>query len=526
MEIRVRPSDFVQAILKLNGKPFSLKGRDWLIPIYDGDYKRIIMYTGRQVEKSTTIAGHLLSRTLLIPYFQALYVAPTSEQAKIFAHQKLDPFIRESEVIRRYYKSSELTDRVFEKEFRNGSRIMLGYAYLNPDRLRGRSADALYIDEIQDFITDEIPVLEETLSHSVHKYRVFAGTPKHLQSAIEFYWRISTQTEWVIKCEGCGKWNILDERNVKREGLSCAYCGALLNVRNGEWADAFPGAKFYGIRIPQLIVPWVDWEDLWDKYTRYPRQKFYNEVLAKSYDSAQNAINKEDLLGACGEHENSEERFDHVEYNRAPMYMGIDYAATQTATGSYTVVVIGGFVHNKFKVAYMKRYEGQEAEFQNVIADVVRLAQKFSVKRVAADWGVGSGGANAVIRSELAKLRGNNPMENVWEFYYSANLKELVKWDKQSMKFIVSRTDSITNLFLRIKERKVEFPKASTWQAYMEDFLNVFVDYNERTGRIFYNKEPNKSDDFVHALNFALIAALIDRGELTPIIAKISESDF
>lgn len=523
--VLIRPSEFVQTILKLNGKPFSLAGRDWLFPIYDGDLKRVIMYTGRQVEKSTTLAGHMLSRVLLIPYFQALYVAPTSEQAKIFAHQKLDPFIRESEFISKYFKGPNLTDRVFEKEFKNGSRIMLGYAYLNPDRLRGRSADALYIDEIQDFITDEIPVLEEILSHSVHKYRIFAGTPKHMQSAIEFYWRLSTQTEWVVKCGSCGRWNVLDERNIRPAGLSCAYCESLLDVRRGEWADANPGASFYGVRIPQLIVPWMDWQDIWDKYTRYPRKKLFNEVLAKPYDVAQNALLRDDIFRACGSHDNTEQ-FEHVEYNFAPMYLGIDYAATQSETGSYTVVVIGGLVNNRFRVAYMKRYQGEEAELQNVIQDVLRLAQKFAVRRIAADWGVGSGGANAVLRTELSKLRGTPALDNVWEFYYSANLKELIKWDKRGMKFIVSRTDSLTNLFLRIKEGKVEFPRAATWQPYMEDFLNVFVDYNDKTGRIYYNKEPNKSDDFVHALNFALLAALIDAGELKPVIAKVSESDF
>jgi hypothetical protein len=521
--IKVKPSQFVQAVLTLNGQPFSLEGRDWLIPIYDGDLPYVLMYTGRQVEKSTTLAGHMLSRVLLIPYFQALYVAPSSEQAKVFAHQKLEPFIKNSKLISTQFVSTKLVNRVFEKEFTNGSRIMLGYAFLNADRIRGKSADALYLDEIQDMLADNIPVIEETMSHSHYGYKLYAGTPKHKQSTIEYYWNKSTQTEWAVKCEHCGKWNIPDESNLSPDGLICGRCHSPLNVRNGVWVDKNPNAEFYGVHISQLIVPWIRWRDIWWKYNNYPRAKFYNEVLGLSYDEASYSLTLDDLIRASEDYDMLQ-AYDPVFLNYGHTYMGIDWAATSAETGSYTAVVIGAFINGKFKVVYMKRYRGVESEISRVLDDLTRLAIEFRVKRIGADWGVGSGGANAILRGRVAQYHGDelDPLDWLWEFYYSSNLRPLVKWDSQGRKFILNRTESITNIVLKIKERKIAMPKFSSWQDYSEDFLNIFLEYNSRTGKSTYNKPVGKSDDFVHALNFAYTTALIDIGELNPTIARVS----
>lgn len=520
---KIKPSQFVQSVLRLNGQPFSLEGREWLYPIYDGAIKHMLLYTGRQVEKSTTLAGHMLSRVLLIPHFQALYVAPSSEQAKIFAHQKLDPFINTSEVIKKYYTSTKLVNRVFEKEFTNHSRIMLAYALLDADRIRGRSADALYLDEVQDMVSENIPIIEETLGHSRYKYKLYAGTPKHKQSPIEYYWNISTQTDWFVKCTSCGSWNLPGEEHITPGGLVCKKCGAKLDVRNGEWVDLNPNSQVYGLHISQLIVPWVDYSDIWWKFNNYPRSKFYNEVLGRSYDEANYSISVQDLMAASGDYTIQTE-FVPSKYNYQGTYMGIDYSATTTDTGSYTVVAIGVFYNGKFRIIYMHRYMGLESDFNNVIEDVVRLAQKYRVKRIGADWGVGSGGANAQIRGFLSNLRGTDPMEELWEFYYSHNLKPFVKWDRESGKFILNRTESITNLILRIKERKIEFPKFEEWQDYAQDFLNIYLDFNPKTNKTFYNKAIGKPDDFVHAVNFAYVSALIDVGELKPTIGKVAGS--
>ena len=94
------------------------------------------------------------------------------------------------------------------------------YAFLNADRARGIPAYALFIDELQDILGDNIPVIEQCLSHAPEQWKqyVYAGTPKSLDNIIETYWSShSTQNEWVVPhdCkggEGGRFWNVLGRR--------------------------------------------------------------------------------------------------------------------------------------------------------------------------------------------------------------------------------------------------------------------------------------------------------------------------
>lgn len=513
IQARIKPSRFAESILYLNGHPFSLEGRDYLRKVHDGQFTSIVLRTARQVEKSTTLAVHMLTRALLIPYFTALYITPSSKQTRAFSAQKLTPFIKTSDFIQKYFFDSSCTDRVFEKSFTNGSRIILDYVYLTPDRIRGISADALYLDEIQDIVSDHIPVLEETLSHSTKKWRIYAGTPKRYQNTIEYYWNKSSQTDWLIKCDSCGYWNIPGEKNISKKGLVCARCGAPLDPRNGEWVNAKSDYEFKGIHISQLIVPWMSWEEIWRKYTDYPTAKFYNEVLGLPYEDATRPITFEDIVAACEQYPMLS-TYDGRMFRGEPLYAGIDYApgtqeGEQTA---YTVLVIGGFAGDEFKVVFAKRYKGLESDLSHIVEDVARLASQYRIAKIGADWGVGSGGANQFLRKAL-----NSP-DRVVEFYYSSNQKELIKWDWKGYKYILNRTEAMSTLMLRIKAKKVRFPNYQEWEPFAQDFLNIYQDYSQTTGRMLYDHEG--PDDAFHATLYAYFVALLDKGLLDRGISK------
>src|SRR6185369_4131171 len=70
---------------------------------------------------------------------------------------------------------------------------------------RGIPADFILIDEFQDILLENIPVIEECASHSEHKLFCYSGTPKSMDNAIEYYFsRFSTQNEWVVPCRAHG----------------------------------------------------------------------------------------------------------------------------------------------------------------------------------------------------------------------------------------------------------------------------------------------------------------------------------
>ena len=156
------------------------------------------MKTGRQVEKSTTQSNRHIAYSCLIPFFRSVYVSPTAKQTRVFSNDRLKKTIDTSPFIKKYFVDHTTTDQVFEKSFTNRSVIFLGYAYHSADSMRGLSADMMNIDEYQDILSDNIPVLREILFASEYKIFMATGTPKTFDNHLEKLWQDSTQNIWLI----------------------------------------------------------------------------------------------------------------------------------------------------------------------------------------------------------------------------------------------------------------------------------------------------------------------------------------
>lgn len=324
----VSPSEFTETAIQIadagETHNFAFKDRPYLKRIYDTAEQRVLLKCGRQVEKSTTIGNKIVAYSCLNNHFRSLFVAPSAEQAKVFSNDRIADVITMSPSVRAY-TNTVLTNAVFHKKFINYSQIRLRYAYLTADRVRGIPADLITIDEIQDILVDNIPVIEECASHSDWKLFIYSGTPKSLDNTLEHYWaNFSTQNEWVVPCERHGTpnnasswhWNVLDEDNIGKTGLVCDKCKQPINPYHpmAQWAALNPRTdtnydkiSFEGYRIPQLMVPWIvnsaeGWASLLGKLERYPRQKLYNEVLGISYDSGTRPLTRGQLKACCKDH--------------------------------------------------------------------------------------------------------------------------------------------------------------------------------------------------------------------------------
>lgn len=174
------------------------------------------------------------------------------------------------------------------------------------------------IDELQDILTDNIPIIEECASHSPFKIFMYSGTPKSLDNPLEWYWQeFSTQNEWVVPCHrhtiqtpgGLSKvyWNVLGENNIGPESLVCDRCEKPISAADSmaQWASMNPNIinlipkPYEGFRIPQIMVPWISWDEIIQKQTTYSRPKFHNEVLGLSYDTGTRPLTRQDLIDNC-----------------------------------------------------------------------------------------------------------------------------------------------------------------------------------------------------------------------------------
>jgi len=505
----MRPSKWVEDNVQLRGSPFSFEGREYLRPIYDSPYQKRFLKAGRQVEKTTSLCNIGLSEMYGKPYTNALYVSSSATQTSVFSTSVVKAMLMESpSLLGSWYKpgSSIFTDKVYEKQFTNNSRMYFRYAFLTADRVRGISARLLEIDEIQDILTKNMPVMEECTSHFMHdRIWVYSGTPKTFENAIEFYWRRTTQKEWVVKCVSCNHWNILGEANVREAGLSCEKCTKLIDPRFGQWARfGEKDAEFDGYRISQLMVPWGVWKEIWIKYKTYPRQQFYNEVLGLSCETASSVISQIDLMraAALGGWPMFTSR-PKTRYYQA-LFGGVDWGA---GLGSMTVHVIGGFHNNAFDVIYAKKYDPARMDTMEIVRDIAKTNFKFKVVRCGADWGAGF-----MQNQELQKVSRPIP---IWQFYSSGTQKAMVSWNKKGRFWVINRNSVIGHLFNSIKRGGIRFFKWKEFEPFARDFLGIFPDYHSTTRMLYYNHPVDVPDDTVHALNYARTSALIYGGMLS-----------
>jgi hypothetical protein len=529
--INISPSRFTEFAVRIPDKEsqkhvnFSFDGREYLRLPYDTPARRTLFKCGRQVEKSTLLGNRTLSYCCVINAFNVLYVSPTNQQTKTFSRDRLKEPMETSEVLKSW-TTTKLSDNVFEKQFINRSKVTLRYAYHHADRVRGIPADMIEIDEIQDINTDNIPIIEECASHSPYKIFTYSGTPKTLDNAIEKYWNdFSTQNEWVVPCERHGTpgdssswhWNILTEDSIGKKGLVCDKCNEVINPTHpmAQWASLYPEIRrpaqdgglgdkaFEGFRIPQLMVPWLKWDDILVKFQTYPRGRFYNEVLGLSYDSGTRPLMQQDIIDNCiqGFYMSPQTlaKVKHDASGTSPIFCGIDWG---TGEGTYTVLSLGTYINGFFTIFYVHRFEGQELEPPIQLGIVEELIRNWQVECVGADYG---GGFDR--NDHLTRKFGQG---RIWKYQYSQPGQK-VKWEDPLKRFLVHRTEVMSDVFNAIKRRNVfRFPDWSHFkEPFGADMLNIFSEYNEQTRQIEYKHAPDRTDDTFHSMLLCFLVSML-----------------
>ncbi len=517
----IRPSQSTELAFRMprtdgmGNDPFSFEGRRLMLRCYDTPARRLLLSCGRQVEKSTLLGNVLLCYLCMVPSYKALYVSPSATQTKTFSSDRIKEPIETSDILKSF-TTNMLSQNIFEKQFVNRSKITLRYAFLNADRTRGIPAWALALDEIQDILADNIPVIEQCTSHAPEERKrfIYAGTPKSLDNTIEHYRaNLSTQGEWVVPCEAHGGdggryWNVLGEKNIGKKGLSCEKCGKLINPmhEDAQWAfmtEFHPqNTPFESYRIPQLMVPWLDWDDILLNYERYPRDKFYNEVLGISYDSGVRPLTAPQIRENCDEEYSMSEANLRLYRQKAygqPVYAGIDWAS---GTLGYSVIALGTYEEMRFRIFYIKRFVGEEMEPAPLLQRISELIKEFNVTAVGADYGFGFG-----LNDPLVREFGRN---RVFKYHYMGRCRKKVEFDGKLMKFKVHRSEIMSDVFNAIKRGHFIFPKWDEFKIpFAQDMLNIYSEYNETLKMIQYDHNPQKPDDSFHAITYCLLASML-----------------
>ena len=519
---RLLPSQFTGFAMMMPNKVtgqlenFSFEGRRHIKRPYDSPARRVLLFCARQVEKSTLLGNITLSYCCIIPNYKVLYVSPSAMQTKTFSADRLKEPIDTSDVLRGF-TTGLLAKNIFEKQFVNRSKVTLRYSYLTADRTRGVPAHALFIDEIQDILWDNIPIMEQCTSHSplhLKKY-IYSGTPKSLDNTLEkLRANQSTQGEWVVPCDSCGTastgryWNILGEKNIGKTHLICERCGKQIYPvhPDAQWASMVqyePDKEMYeAYRIPQLMVPWKPWSELIHQYETYPRAQFYNEVLGISFDSGIRPLTLTQVKWNCRVDITMDpdalEYYASLSYSQ-PVFMGVDWGSGEN---TYTVITLATYIEGKFRVFYMHRCTGKETEPPVQLELIYELIAKFNPVIVGTDYGGGFDRNDALVR-KIGPQR-------LQKYQYMARSRKKLEWDGKLIRWKANRTEVMSDIFNAIKRGVFEFPRWEEFKApHATDMCSIFSEYSETLKMIQYMHNHGMPDDSFHSLLYCFLGSML-----------------
>ena len=513
----VAVTEWLEACRYLEGKPINFNEQPWVKDILNCSDPWQVWQAGRQVAKSTSLVNLIVAYGCNVPFLRQLYVTPTFKQTTVFSNDRLRPAIFDSPPIKDFFWNRYCTDNVLTRSLATPSYIKLAHCFLSADSVRGISSHVLMLDEIQDLHPLIIPVLEETLAAATRNEEIYkmgyadirryCGTPKGHDTALEDYWKISTQNMWHVPCNHCGtnakggfrEWNVLDdEKNIGPEGLVCKKCGGDIHVEDGMWVQMFEDREWTGWHISQLMATeptgWVKWRQILNKQKTYKVHLFHNEVLGVAYDSGTRPITLDQIQGCC----KPSYRMEDLETGKNYAWAGLDWAMREERTSreSFTLFTIYGIMNNRFQLQFAHRFQGIEEDPEFTIQFILEKMQEYNVQIIGCDFGVGH-----KENLRLRKNMGPGGEMRVLEFQHTSQGAEIT-WDNDRFCFMLDKARRMENLFEAMKQRWIWFPRwEDEFDPYYKDIYNIYAEYNMSLRKMTYdNREP---DDFFQSTLYA-----------------------
>lgn len=534
-------SEYAQTLIHIDGHPFSLADYPMFRAIYNTGAEKIVLQTCRQVGKSTTLANNCIIDAVSIPNFKIFFIAPTQEQTHKFSVDRVSATIHGSPIIEEYFTAVGDTDRVLTRQFAStDSKIFFSYASDNADRCRGVTAQKLLFDEVQDMLLDNVrPVVRECARSFTDSYEMYCGTPKTMENSIEHLWSASSQSEWVIKCDACGKYSVSrSEKMLGLEGPICmhARCGAYLNPRNGCWVDMVKDAEYKGFHISRIVMPnevpkaWAPgtdghtaatkrWKKIWNLLHGKkpdPISVFRNEVLGVSDAVGRRLVTIDQLRGAatgplCARRPDTNGNMKGV----TKVAAGIDWSGGGAELKSRTVLVILGWVPmlGKNRVLYYKIFPGTHP-----VDEVDEIYATLCFYSMCTVIGADEGGGN--MPTDLLRKRFGTA-RNIVKFKYADNTDKYCQYNSKSGLWTINRTRSIDRIMMALGlHQEIQFPsdlKTSNIADIPEPFEDILNEYEDMVGpnkdRKTWKHAHSKPDDFLMGLNYADMALQMAKNE-------------
>jgi hypothetical protein len=196
-------------------------------------------------------------------------------------------------------------------------------------QLKSIPCDMVTFDERDEMEESMVELADKRLDGSDFKHRISLSTPSIPDYGVDYEYKHSDQSHWLIKCDGCGKYTCLElefpsclKRLEDRVMRVCVHCGHEVHPVHGEWVAMKPAHDRRGYYVSQLNSPTVDPKQIlteWEFLQQEGRDvtEFYNSRLGLAYADVESALDEGLCLSACKSHVRAQS-------NKGPCAMGVD----------------------------------------------------------------------------------------------------------------------------------------------------------------------------------------------------------
>ena len=484
---------------------FNYEGRAFAMGMHDDKSARRVWLCARQIGKTQGGTGEAVSLPIVHPGSRVLYVAPLEDQVRKYSYDKVGPTIDSSPIIR---SQIQTPDNVYEKSFSRGGKLYMKWAKNSADSIRGISSiHFIQYDEIQDLDLDSIePVIDQVTFQVVGSRRLLTGTPKSFANDAHKAWVASDQREFMIACRHHSpvKHINLGIRNIGLSGPVCHHCGNALDVSDGMWVSTRPGMRTAGFHVSQLHAKISHfnqdkWDELLHKFESYPEDRFLNEVMGRSADSATQPITQSMIAATCNPNLPMNPSYP-AGLRVAPCYAGIDWGHGEAATA----IAICQLVNSRVRYLYFNKWEGAQCQPDVCIPEILSVLKRFEVVKVHCDYG-GGFGLNSMLAQSYGKKRVTT---NMWSGPGSRETSWSTKHGEVP-RLMANKSIAFSIWINNLRRRSLELPSyESINPMFTEDMENVRQEVR-KDGSIIYVKSGN--EDTLQACVYARIIALMDQ---------------
>jgi Phage terminase large subunit (GpA) len=380
--------------------------------------------------------------------------------------------------------SSPTNDSLQFKQFVGGNHLWIESTGIDGQRLRGRTADIMFVDEAQDVpaaaISNATKILNKAQYGAVGSgVQVYFGTPKQRGSTFWEMWNQSSQQYYYLGCDKCKKYFPLytpgtsEWEDIWIYGFTvrCTHCGYEQNkfeaAERGKWvATKDPSeCKFVGFHINQLYMPDITKERIMNEKpgvsATNTERSYQNEVLGEFFHGEATIITPEQIREICGDPERKF-RAGVSSGEGIPVFLGIDIGAkadleqladsdrSRRVGQSYsTAVVLAVTAPTRFEIVFATKFKRNDLASKKGIID--QIMRQYGCNLAICDIGYAQD-LNEILQTEYGMRFLSSEV--------ASRVNDRIKYNDEKFPKVISFEKDywIAHLYDQMKKGHIRFP--------------------------------------------------------------------